>query len=1839
MADRIDSDSRRHLSVAPPPQQISKDVQVSESTIPLSPQWLLPKPGESKPGIGTLENPFNLSPAYGNRSDTMESSKNGDEIHESHKKKDVFRPSLVDMETGRRDRWRDEERDTNYSIRKDRWRDGDRDLGDIRKTDRRMDNLSSRYLGELRRVPSDRWSDSSNRDTIYEQRRESKWNTRWGPDDKETEGLREKWLDYGKDGDVHLDKGLSHVTNQGKDDRDGDHYRPWRSSSLQSRGRGEPPLHPTLTPGKQVPTFSYGRGRGESTPPTFSVVRGRGSYGGSSMSTHSLGGGVGKVETGHGEPFRLRYSRTKLLDLFQIDTISYKKLVDGFVHVPYLTQDEPLEPLALHAPNSEEMAVLKEIDKGDIVSSGAPQISKDGKTSTDFTQSRRTKLAGSKEDFHALENYGDESADDSRGGSVDISEGSSFERRTHYHESNFTMETLQDHKSCSDNKFKAEAFRDGDSYGKTEVLIHRESNLPGNTSVPATTWRVPLQGQRSHNALHDLREITSDGRSRSSDLGWSDPPKEQLNNEWENTLANPSEMKDETKWQTSEDPVLQRQTSGVMDREQEARKGLKPSPEELILYYKDPQGRLQGPFSGSDIISWFESGYFGLDLLVCPSPNDLPWSTLGDVMPHLRAKAGPPPGFTVPKQNEFVDASSKANFGSFGKLHTGLTEVDILRNESRHRHGSMTEAENRFLESLMSGSNMSSSPLDKFASSEGMQGYIGTNSSITPPSGVDSGNNLYLLAKRMALERQRSLPNPYPYWPGRDATSLVSESGIVPDSTTPQSKLLSSINDNPCQPLNYQNADFSLKGISGRSSSGVNSGLSGWPNFNVQGGTDLLQNKIDFHHEQSFQQQRLLSQNQPSLTNPVAQASDNPSSILTPEKLLSSGLAQDPQLLSVLQQQYLLQLHSQAPVQAQQMSLFDKLLLFKQQQKQEEQQHLLRQQQLLSQVLSEHQPHQHFGDPSFGQLQAAAIPTGNASVEPCLQPSQEMHQIGTQVPIPIVKDQHNTNFVKLPPQTNQDVNNSVSSEASLHLPHQLFGNVSHKKNWGATVPEQINDTHQKESLLTSPFHENPHLGEMMSRPVEPPQHVQKSTPDSEFHVPRAVGQKSEDSLGVDRNVMVVTAGITSESVPVSVAVSSAGTCESEVSVPEHADGVKVQPCVFLEEQHVERQRDNIEPPKVVEIKNVEVREQRKASEKKTKKQKSCKSHSSSEQAKEVPKDSSVMQFKQSAIESQNVETDVGAGDGPYGTSLQKTRDERVSKSRISTIEHVESQQVQGSVPAGAFVDEIETVEANNDLGVLGSVSMQISQTNTGQRAWKPAPGFKPKSLLEIQQEEQRKAQTELVVSEITSSVNSMSLSTPWVGVVTNPDSKMYRETRRDAGNIELSVGKPEASAIPKREKSHLHDLLAEEVLAKSSERDVDVPDTVSSLATPQVMTTHSDTIDDYNFIEAKDTKKSRKKSAKAKGAGAKVSVSPASADVSISSSPIERGKISRQIQQEKEVLPAIPSGPSLGDFVLWKGESANPSPSPAWSADSGKLPKPTSLRDILKEQEKKISSTQNSNQIPTSQKSQPTLSTRTNGSSWSLSASSPAKAASPIQINSHPSQSKYKGDDDLFWGPIDQSKHETKQADFPHLASQGNRAIKSTSVKGASSGSLSRQKSVGGRPADRSLSSSPASAQASSKGKRDVMTNHSEATDFRDWCQSECLRLVGTEDTSILEFCLKQSRSEAEMLLIENLGSFDPNHEFIDKFLNYMELLPADVLDIAFQSRNKRVTGFIARDVNSGNAGVGDIDRDNTIGPDGSSKGGGKKKGKKGKKVSPTVLGFNVVSNRIMMGEIQTVED
>lgn len=306
------------------------------------------------------ENQFSRLPDHADRPDAMKLTGRGDDLIDNHKK-DVFRPSVLDSESGRRDRWRDEERDTNSSVRKDRWRDGEREQIDSRRVDRKVDS-SGRHFGEARRASGERWTDSGNRDN-HDQRRESKWNTRWGPDDKESNAVREKWGDSNKEDDVVHDKGSTHTPYHGKDERDGDHYRPWRPSSSYSRGRADP-HHQTSTLNKQVPTFSHGRGRGENFAPSFSLGRGKVSSGGSSV-THTTinlklhGPVVQKVGSGHGEPYPLNYSRPELIDIYRTtDLTSYANYLAGVVQVPSLTQEEPIEPLSFCAPTPEELVIL-----------------------------------------------------------------------------------------------------------------------------------------------------------------------------------------------------------------------------------------------------------------------------------------------------------------------------------------------------------------------------------------------------------------------------------------------------------------------------------------------------------------------------------------------------------------------------------------------------------------------------------------------------------------------------------------------------------------------------------------------------------------------------------------------------------------------------------------------------------------------------------------------------------------------------------------------------------------------------------------------------------------------------------------------------------------------------------------------------------------------------------------------------------------------------------------------------------------------------------------------------------------------------------------------------------------------------------------------------------------------------------------------------------------------------------------------------------------------------------------------------------------------------------------
>ncbi|XXG45595.1 hypothetical protein AAC387_Pa02g0637 [Persea americana] len=1868
MAERTNVDSHPHLSLSALPQ-ISKEMQGPDGSIPLSPQWLLPKSGENKSGMEPHMSPH---PNLTGRADAVKALGNGGDTNDPEKRKDIFRPSFPDVEGGRRDRWRDEERDTGSAIRRDRWREADKEIGDTRKMERWTDSSSMRHTSEARRVPSERWNESGNREGGYDQRRESKWNTRWGPDDKEPEreSRREKWLDSGRDSEGLRDKGAPLLSNHGKEmDREGDHYsRSRRSNSSVSRGRAEPPHHQTLTPNKQVSMFSFGRGRGENATSTFSAGRGRSSSIGNTTnknSSHSsLDALSDKADNIQGDSSILRYNRTKLLDVYRtIDMRTHVIPLDGLTEVASLTQMEPLEPLALFVPTPEEFVILQGIDKGDIVSSGAPQASKDGsvgRNSTDATQLRRTKLGGSKEDLSSgVDDYKDES-------------------------------NIKDFRTENAplKKVNQEA-------GSREVDIQESS------AHCSTLWRSESLVEQSQRSLQNWQDSSTDLRSRPSDLGWSHQQKDHAI-EWDNRgPALSSSYKDESNWQSghgfhsdiNRDSFVKRQSSEFLDGEREPslrlgradsfisrekindRKLLPhPSPEDLTLYYKDPQGEIQGPFSGSDMIGWFEAGYFGIDLevrLATASP-DTPFSSLGDVMPHLKMKARPPPGFGAPKQSDTSEASGRVKFSGLGKAHSDLTEVDLRRSEQRNRLESSTEAENRFLESLMSA-NMINSPPEAFPF---LEGYAGNNSGNIPPVGFESGGELnYLLAQRISLARQRSLPNPLPYWPGRDAAPSGSQAEISPGSSIPHSNLLPSVVENSHQtPLSSQHVNLRsiLQAAADKSSPTTWSNLSDRSLSKTnQGGVDILQDKMDTHNNQHFsppagygiQQQRLQSQLPPSLPHMVTQPVDHNSGIVTPEKLLSSGISQDPQMLSILQQQYLLsqlQLHPQSPVPTQ-LSVLDKILLLKQQQQKQEQQQqhqqLLLQQQhhLLSQVLSENPIQQHFMESSYGHLQTA-IPAGNTSLDQLgLRQPLEVFQMNSQMPhaiplsrdsdvnepAPSLQDGQRSNFVNSASQISQDVSQTVgSSSSAIGLPNQVIENSAHQESWAAILPQQFENIQDKHNLpipvvtdysLSSEVVEKSSDELVLGKSVLVPDKYEDEVQDHE----------AQNTAKIAETVPVGSFETTFETtnfVPTLHSASSAGTGMNNTFLPVKDGDLKVSSGGGIEKLDVQREVHG-GLPEVVEVKNVDTK---KSSERKSRRQKNSKVQSSSDQVKGASKTVLLQQSKVNVeaewrnIDDAHTEMNVGA-EIPYGTHYADTS---YIKSGTSVAEATCPQPVLNLISTSVSENIYETQEGTDDSREVGSRSLQSTHAASGHRAWKPAPGLKAKSLLEIQEEEQRRAQTEMAVPEVPAVDNptNSSSTTPWAGVIASSEPKTTKNIHKDTGNTQFVLGNSEDTTNLRSEKSQLHDLLAEEVLAKANERASDVPastDKGSTMSPLPVTTTQLDVsiMDDDDFVEAKETKKSRKKAAKAKGAGVKASPPVASVDLLAAAVPIEKSKSSRQMQQEKEVLPIPSSGPSLGDFVLWKEEQPSAVPAPAWSTDSGKLLKPTSLRDIQKEQQKKATSTHQQTPVVTPPKAQsnraPSTAPRGSGSSWLLSGTSPSKVtASLLHMSSHAStQSKSKVEDDLFWGPLDQSKQESKQSDFPSLANPNSRGSKGTPAKGVVGGSFSRQKS---------LSSSPASY----KGRRDAMTKHTEAMDFRDWCESESVRLTGTRDTSFLEFCLKQSTSEAEMLLTENLGSFDPDREFIDKFLNYKELLSSDVIEIAFQSQNERkITGFAINDASTDSMGARDVDPDASVGLDGSTKGGAKKKGKKGKKVSPSVLGFSVVSNRIMMGEIQNAED
>ncbi|XP_021723051.1 uncharacterized protein LOC110690510 isoform X1 [Chenopodium quinoa] len=589
-----------------------KDQAASDNSIPLSPQWLYAKPNDAKPDI---RGPNTLS--LGNSMDP--SQKDSD-------KKD-WRKLAAENESTRR--WREEERETGLLGRRDR-----------RKTDRRVENVSVRENSEARNSPSsERWHDAAGRNSAHETRRDSKWSSRWGPDDKEKDSRPERKTDIEKE-DTHNDGQSTMSGNRDAESRD-----KWRP-----RHRMEPSSN-TPTPFRAAPGFGPDKGKVDGANMGFTVGRGRSN--GVPMVKPALGSTSGTVKVDKNEhilgkpnlvPEQFHYPRAKLLDIYRSQKLcgtSFSK-PDSMEEVPSLAQEEAVEPLAFVAPDAEEEALLKDIWKGKVTGSGASYNPyRQGKFSEvatgignmdplDEDQDAPPPIAGEAISFH-----------DSASGKPRQADGKNAQYAVEF--KGWSMESEGPISTVS--KIADAAQTDDENYQITPLKV---------AEIDRATFDISSNLPDDSNSLF-LSESLEDSRG--------------------NSLLYAQ---------------IERNGNRVSD-------GVPH--EELSLYYRDPQGEIQGPFLGVDIISWFEQGFFGLDLPVrlADASEHAPFHELGDVMPHLNAQEGPginsdlnskidnPGGSTSTSEMNDVSALNNQTWRLSGldnhsnqPAHTRMFEHDVL---------------------------------------------------------------------------------------------------------------------------------------------------------------------------------------------------------------------------------------------------------------------------------------------------------------------------------------------------------------------------------------------------------------------------------------------------------------------------------------------------------------------------------------------------------------------------------------------------------------------------------------------------------------------------------------------------------------------------------------------------------------------------------------------------------------------------------------------------------------------------------------------------------------------------------------------------------------------------------------------------------------------------------------------------------------------------------------------------------------------------------------------------------------------------------------------------------
>ncbi|KAJ8773679.1 hypothetical protein K2173_005925 [Erythroxylum novogranatense] len=554
-----------------------------ENSIPLSPQWLYTKPSETK-----LDMRGPSSVCLGNSGDP--SQKEAWRLDGSEDKKD-WRRIASESEGSRR--WREEERETGLlGGRRDR-----------RKTDRRTESVSIRDTIENRVLASsDRWHDGSNRNSAHETRRDSKWSSRWGPEEKDKESRIEKRADAEKEKDDtqnenHPSTGSNRLTSE-RDSDSRDKWRPRHRMEIHSSGSSSY---------RAAPGFGLERGRTEGSNLGFTLGRGRSNAIGRASSAticsaahpYKNGSSIGKLNL---PTDTFCYPRGKLLDIYRSHKLDpyFGIMPEKMYECPPITELGFVEPLAFVTPATEEEAILTDIWKGKLTSSGIVyNASKKSRSSENISG------VGEDEVTEGKQGIAEETADTFHE-LADEEVPQSDSSWSHGSNANALNEKEVDYRGESENANILTA-----KMLQTDGVYRAKQVATPHVDV-VESWQMPES---------TFTECTEPGTS----------------------LDVKSKLPDDSSTlfglTSSEHTQIDTHSHLGTDNELKELDGV-AAPEDLYFFYIDPSGNTQGPFLGADIILWFEEGYFGTELPVrlADTPEGTPFHNLGDVMPHLKLR-------------------------------------------------------------------------------------------------------------------------------------------------------------------------------------------------------------------------------------------------------------------------------------------------------------------------------------------------------------------------------------------------------------------------------------------------------------------------------------------------------------------------------------------------------------------------------------------------------------------------------------------------------------------------------------------------------------------------------------------------------------------------------------------------------------------------------------------------------------------------------------------------------------------------------------------------------------------------------------------------------------------------------------------------------------------------------------------------------------------------------------------------------------------------------------------------------------------------------------------------